>query len=114
MPHVLIAGIVASKPKSDPFPTTGRPHAEVSILVDGADGTVYRIIATAAKLSRRSKCWNPVMLFRSKAIFSSKWAPPQWPPRADRSVRRCSCSYGTATAIAEQRADRYGALIILY
>ncbi|TPV99106.1 MAG: hypothetical protein USCAAHI_01437 [Beijerinckiaceae bacterium] len=42
MPHCLLAGIVSAAPKSNPFPSEGRPYA--SVVID-ADNSLYRVIA---------------------------------------------------------------------
>jgi hypothetical protein len=38
MPLILIAGVVASSPKSDPFPAQGRPHCTVHIKTAESEG----------------------------------------------------------------------------
>jgi hypothetical protein len=76
MPHVLIAGIVASKPKSDPFPTTGRLHAEVGILVDGADGTVYRIIGYGSQVVEEIEVLEPGDAVSIQGNLQLEMGPP--------------------------------------
>ncbi len=45
MPLILIAGVVATNPKSDPFPTNGRPRCKINVRVEGSDAALYRIVA---------------------------------------------------------------------
>src|ERR1700757_3974528 len=45
MPHILVAGVVAAKPKAQPFPATGRPRCELRLEVhDDASMTVFRVL----------------------------------------------------------------------
>ena len=45
MPLILIAEVVATNPKSDPFPTNGRPRCKINVRVEGSDAALYRIVA---------------------------------------------------------------------
>ena len=45
MPFALIAGTVASNPKIQHFPTSGRPRAEVIIRCDSTIGELFRVMA---------------------------------------------------------------------
>lgn len=40
MPNILLAGIVATQPKSEPFPSKGRPHCKVGIRAEGEGRSV--------------------------------------------------------------------------
>jgi hypothetical protein len=53
VPYVLIAGTVASKPKSNPFPATGKPRVTVELDVDERK---YLIVGYA---NRKSKALSP-------------------------------------------------------
>ena len=45
MPHILIAGIVATAPKAENFPASGRPHCEVRIRAEGdGQAVIYRVV----------------------------------------------------------------------
>lgn len=44
MPHILLAGTIATPPKSQPFPPSGRPRCETSIRVDGIEAELYPVI----------------------------------------------------------------------
>ena len=44
MPYILLAGIISTPPKAQPFPTSGRPRCETSIRVDGVDAEIYHVI----------------------------------------------------------------------
>jgi hypothetical protein len=50
MPSVLLAGQVASKPKANPFPATGRPRVTIDVDVDGRRFLVVGYNDTMAEL----------------------------------------------------------------
>ena len=52
MPAILIAGTVAAKPKSQPFPTTGRPRVEIRVKVEDDNAvTLFRVIAHGEQMA---------------------------------------------------------------
>jgi hypothetical protein len=51
MPMILVAGIVATQPKSEPFPAKGKPHCEVGIRAEGEGRSViYKVIGFEAEM----------------------------------------------------------------
>jgi hypothetical protein len=51
MPMVLVAGVVATQPKSEPFPDKGRPHCRVGIRAEGEGRSViYEVIGFEAEM----------------------------------------------------------------